>query len=105
LQRLPPVTWRESEKFPRFRGVLGDGPERIRTGDRDFEADYAPWLAFISVGDCDGPVWRQICLRVLRFRILLPPVGRLRGRGLSGHLTLSTKRGLAGYLPSSRTGF
>jgi hypothetical protein len=60
LQRLPPCAWPRPENFPRFRGVLAEGPERIRTGESEFRADEAPRVAFLSVANLGGPDSRQI---------------------------------------------
>ena len=73
LQRLPALSPAPPRKSPRFRGVLAVKPSRIRTGDREFQADKASRLAFISVANFGGSDSRQIRLGVLRVRILLAP--------------------------------
>ena len=49
LQRLRARTWEQSEKTPRFRGVLAVKPWPTRTGDGGFRAQKALRPAFISV--------------------------------------------------------
>jgi len=51
---------RRTEKFPRFRGVLAEGPQRNRTGESEFRADEASAVTFFSVGKCHGPDSPQI---------------------------------------------
>ncbi len=54
LQRLCTRYPRPSQKLPRFRGVLGEGHSRIRTGDGKFRADSGQLVAFISVAKFGG---------------------------------------------------
>ncbi len=54
LQRLCTRYPRPSQKLPRFRGVLGEGHSRIRTGDGEFRADSGQLVAFISVAKFGG---------------------------------------------------
>ncbi len=54
LQRLCTRYPRQSQKLPRFRGVLGEGHSRIRTGDGEFRADSGQLVAFISVAKFGG---------------------------------------------------
>ncbi len=54
LQRLCTRYPRPSQKLPRFRGVLGEGHSRIRTGDSEFRADSGQPVAFISVANFGG---------------------------------------------------
>ena len=54
LQRLRARTREQSEKTPRFRGVLAVKPSRIRTGDGGFASSKAQQPAFFSVAELGG---------------------------------------------------
>ncbi len=54
VRRLPARSWAQSEKSPRFRGVLAVKPARIRTGDCGFRASMTPLPAFFSVAKLGG---------------------------------------------------
>ena len=54
LQRLCTRYPRPSQKLPRFRGVLGEGHSRIRTGDCGFRAWKSPQPVFFSVAQLGG---------------------------------------------------
>jgi hypothetical protein len=54
-QRLRAHSREQSEKTPRFRGVLAVEPSRIRTGDGEFGASNAQECRLFSVAKLGGP--------------------------------------------------
>jgi len=109
-QRLGAHTGEQSEKFARFRGVLGVGLSRIRTGDAGFGAWTPLQPAFFSVGKLGGSDSLQIRRGLLRVRILLAPPPSLPSQRLRAHSREQSEktprfRGVLGIWPSrNRTG-